>query len=155
MLRLRRPLQVLLTLVPLCAAAQTVYVTDRLAVPVRERPGRDAATVALTTSDTPVERLQRQGAFSRIRLPDGTEGWVEDIYLTPRPTAAVRLAARRAAAAAAREREPAAAARSQPAGWALAAGVATALLLGAGGGYLAGRARAVRRMRARLHGLEL
>lgn len=145
--------RIVVVLLAVCCAlparAQTLYVTDRLAIAVHERPGRDAPVVTLVTSDTPVERLARQGAFSRVRLPDDTTGWVEDIYLSAAPTAAVRLAALRA-------QGPVAAPPPPPrAGYgALIAGIIAALAFGAGG-FAAGYALRVRHERARLHGLRL
>lgn len=145
------PRSIVLLLAVCCAVplqAQTLYVTDRLAIAVHERPGRDAPVLTVVTSDTPVERLTRQGAFSRVRLPDDTTGWVEDIYLSPTPTAAVRLAALRAQPPVA----PPPPARGGRGG--LIAGIIAALALGAGG-FAAGHALRVRHERKRLHGLRL
>lgn len=146
--------RIVVVLLAVCCAwpvhAQTLYVTDRLAIAVHERPGRDAPVVTVVTSDTPVERLARQGAFSRVRLPDDTTGWVEDIYLSATPTAAVRLATLRAQGPVAAPPPPA-----PRAGYgALIAGIIAALACGAGG-FAVGHTLRVRHERARLHGLRL
>jgi hypothetical protein len=147
--RLRALLALALLGVALPSDADTRYVTDRLAVAVRERPGRDARTLTLIPSDTAVEAIARRGAYTRVRLADGTEGWVEAIYLTASPTAALRLAQARAAVPVPVTPPPPPA--SGP-GWGMTAlAVLGGTLLGVAAGYLAHRAR----VRSRLYGLDL
>ncbi|MDH5632505.1 MAG: hypothetical protein OEZ10_05855 [Gammaproteobacteria bacterium] len=69
--------------------AETVHVTDKLTVPVFPGPTDvQPASGQLKTGDEP-EVVQRQGAYTQIRL-GGVEGWVESRFLSrQQPSAAV------------------------------------------------------------------
>lgn len=65
------------------ATADTVYVTDRLRVGLHEDKTLESAIVDTIPTATPLEVLERSGAFTRVRTPEGTTGWVDAAYLTP------------------------------------------------------------------------
>jgi SH3 domain protein len=75
------------------AAAATMYVTDILRLAVRSGPGYGHDTVTTLVSGQKMEVLDTQADWVRVRLPDGTEGWVQEKYLTAEMTDNLRLAA--------------------------------------------------------------
>lgn len=85
-----RPLLALLLLL----AAQPgfgVYITDKLLAGFYAEPDAETQPLRALTSGTPMEILERQGAFSRVRLGDNSEGWVENRFITAEKPAKVRL----------------------------------------------------------------
>jgi hypothetical protein len=71
------------------AHAETLYVIDRIEVPVYPAATLDGERVALIHSADAVELIGREGAAAQVRLGDGAEGWVSDSLLTDaRPVAA-------------------------------------------------------------------
>ena len=83
--------------------AAATHVTDKLAVGLYDAPGA-AQPQRLLTSGTPVERLGRQGGDCRVRLGDGSQGWLECRYLTDeKPARAMLLEAQATAAGLRRE----------------------------------------------------
>ena len=79
----------------LCAAvplhAETLYVIDKVVINVYAEPNQEAARVAtLETGDT-VESMDTLEPYTRVRLPDGREGWVRQNYLSAQAPAIVRL----------------------------------------------------------------
>jgi len=76
------------------ALAETVYVRDTLYVPLRG--GATAEHRILhkgIRSGTAMELLEAdpESGYSRVRLPDGLEGWIQSQYLMDSPIAAVLL----------------------------------------------------------------
>ncbi|MFO7604362.1 MAG: TIGR04211 family SH3 domain-containing protein [Gammaproteobacteria bacterium] len=63
------------------AGAETLYVTDRILLGVHQQPQEDSILLQSVVSGTAVEVIGSQGAFSKIRLLDGTEGWVSSGFL--------------------------------------------------------------------------
>ncbi len=61
------------------------YVSDMLLLTVRKGPGRDYNVIRTIRSDTPVYILERQDPYARVRLEDGTTGWVQSQYITFEP----------------------------------------------------------------------
>jgi len=63
------------------AGAQTMYVVDKLMVGLHE--GKDQASTLLKAlpTGTPLEVLERDDKFAKVRAPDGTTGWMEAGYL--------------------------------------------------------------------------
>ena len=85
------PLLMLLALAPAWAA----HITDRLAVGLYETPELKGKPQRLLTTGTPLEVLERKGEAVRVRLGDGSSGWVEARYVTEeKPAAAALLEAR-------------------------------------------------------------
>jgi SH3 domain protein len=61
--------------------AETMYVTDRLYLSLRNTPNQEEPAVVLLQSDTKVEILAREGDWARVELEDGKTGWVLERYL--------------------------------------------------------------------------
>jgi SH3 domain protein len=81
-------------LLALTAEAQTRYVSDEVVITFRRGPGSEFAIIRNLTSGDSVEVLEElddDEGYARVRLPDGTEGWVLTRYLQDEPTAALRL----------------------------------------------------------------
>ena len=96
MRRLRRLGLPVLWLLALSAEAQTRYVSDEVVITFRRGPGTEYAITRNLTSGDSVEVLEERAeeeGYARVRLPDGTEGWVLARYLQDEPTAALRLEA--------------------------------------------------------------
>lgn len=89
-------LALLLVLGPVSAFAATMYISDELTVPLRRGPsnGHKIVNAALPTG-LALEVLGEDSAagFTRVRTPNGTEGWVPTQYLVGQPVAKDRLAA--------------------------------------------------------------
>ena len=75
------------------ANGETLYVVDRIEVPVYPAATLDGERVALIHSADAVELIDRQGAAAQVRLGDGTEGWVSDSLLTDTRPAVARVEA--------------------------------------------------------------
>lgn len=86
-MRLRAWLWIGALLLPGAAAAETLYLTDRLELPLRADFTEGAATVKTVESGASFEVLERYGSLVRVRDKDGTEGWIDGRYLTPQPPA--------------------------------------------------------------------
>ena len=74
---------------PLAAAAETVYVIDRLQVGLRA--ARDGNVVKPLETGAVLEVLERDERFARVRDKQGTEGWLELRYLSAEPPARLQL----------------------------------------------------------------
>lgn len=77
------------------ASAQTVqYVQDFVKVPVRTGKSTQNKILRMLPSGTRVEVLEvsEEEGYSRIRTPQGIEGWLLSRYLMDEPTARERLA---------------------------------------------------------------
>ncbi|MFV1997217.1 MAG: TIGR04211 family SH3 domain-containing protein [Acidiferrobacterales bacterium] len=68
-------------LLPSLVQAETVYVTDRLFVSIREGQGSEFPVVKSVATGTNLEVLQRLGGFALVREPGGAEGWIAERYL--------------------------------------------------------------------------
>ena len=81
----------LLTLSPATvrsAHADTRYVTDMLVLSLREGPGSEYNVIRTLRSDAPVEVLEENETYLRVRTEEGEEGWVPKQYIssnTPKP----------------------------------------------------------------------
>ncbi|MGD8644412.1 MAG: TIGR04211 family SH3 domain-containing protein [Chromatiales bacterium] len=76
--------------------AQTVqYISDELSVAVRRGKTLQHRIIRFEPSGTPVEVLEvsEEDGFTRVRTPNGTEGWVLSAELRDQPGAAQRLEA--------------------------------------------------------------
>lgn len=85
----------LLTLNISAAWAETVYVDDNLYAPIRSGQGTQYRILhSGVRSGTPLELIERsESGYSRVRTPDGIEGWMVSRYLTETPIARQRLEA--------------------------------------------------------------
>lgn len=80
------------------AAAKTVYVRDTLYVPLRGGQSPEYRILHKgIKSGTPLELLEtdEESKYSRVRMKDGMEGWIETQYLVDEPIARDELAATR------------------------------------------------------------
>lgn len=68
------------------------YVIDQLLVGLYDRPADGAERLGLYPSGTRLEVILAGETFTRVRAPDGEEGFIRNVYLDPNPTAAQRLA---------------------------------------------------------------
>jgi SH3 domain protein len=64
------------------ALAETRYVTDELTINLRRGMGNEYRILKMLPTGTPVQVLERQGEYSRVRDSDGTEGYVLSRFLT-------------------------------------------------------------------------
>jgi SH3 domain protein len=76
------------------AMAETRYVSDRLEIQMRAGKGTQFRILRSLPSGTPLEVLEvdKQNQYSRVRAPDGVEGWVLNHLLMSGPSARDRLA---------------------------------------------------------------
>jgi SH3 domain protein len=68
--------------------AETRYVTDRLIITMREGKGNEYKIIKTLKTGTPVQVIEEDDQYMRVRLQDGTEGWVLKRYIstdTPKP----------------------------------------------------------------------
>jgi SH3 domain protein len=63
-------------------AADTRYVSDRLIITVRDGKGPGAAPLTTIPTDEPVEVLEEDAQFLRIRTKEGLVGFVQAQYIT-------------------------------------------------------------------------
>lgn len=77
-------------LASVAVAVGATHITDRLAVGLYTALD-DPQPRRVLASDMPVERLDRQGPWCRVRLADGDEGWLECQYLSDDKPARVLL----------------------------------------------------------------
>ncbi len=76
--------------------AETVYVVEQVVVSVASTPGGAGERVGQVKSADRLELLERQGQDARVRLPNGTEGWIRASYLSAQEPLQLRLDARTA-----------------------------------------------------------
>jgi len=67
---------------PVASYGETRFVSDVLYISLRANPGPDASLITTLKTDTPLEVLEDNGKFLRVRTPDGTEGYVLSRYVT-------------------------------------------------------------------------
>lgn len=77
-------------LIPVLARAETAYVSERLNIPVYAAPAESAAVRTLEAG-APLEVLERQERFARVRDAQGQEGWIDVRYLSAAAPARARL----------------------------------------------------------------
>lgn len=63
------------------AQAKTFYVTDKVLVGIYEQATTESTLIKALPTGTPIEVLERDGEYAKVRSPDGTTGWVESSYL--------------------------------------------------------------------------
>lgn len=61
--------------------AETMYVTDRLYLSLRNAPDLEQPSLAVVPSNTKVEVLETEDNWARVTLDDGRTGWVLKKYL--------------------------------------------------------------------------
>lgn len=71
--------------------AETRFVTDRIMLGVHQDPEANSTLITSIPSGTVVKTLSSNGEFSKIRLGNGTEGWVLSSYLLKEKPAVAEL----------------------------------------------------------------
>ncbi len=72
-------------------AVQSAHITDKLLAGFYEQPDAASQPLKVLPSGTPVEVLKKQAGFTRVRLGDNSEGWVESRYISDSKPAKVML----------------------------------------------------------------
>lgn len=67
------------------------HITDKLVVGFYDEPSLEGKPSRLLTSGTPIEVLERKDGKARVRLGDGTIGWIEARYASEAKPAAMAL----------------------------------------------------------------
>lgn len=88
------PCLILLLATAVAAQAKTVYVDDTLYAPIRSGQGTEYRILhSGVRSGTALELLETsESGYSKVRTPDGIEGWMVSRYITETPIARDRLA---------------------------------------------------------------
>jgi len=73
---------ILLAVVSYPAQAETMYITDVLRITVREGNGLEYKILDVLESGQEVEVISSGDEWSKVRLPNGKEGWIAGKYLT-------------------------------------------------------------------------
>jgi SH3 domain protein len=74
------------------AAAESRYVVDKLIITMRSGQSTQHQILRTWPSGTKLELLETGESYSRVRGPDGSEGWVLNQYISAKPTAELLLA---------------------------------------------------------------
>jgi len=91
--KIRNSLALVLVLMVATASAETTrYISDELKVPVRRGASTQHKIIRFLQSGAAVVVFENSGDFSRIRTPNGQEGWVSASDLMAEPSARVQLA---------------------------------------------------------------
>lgn len=87
-------LTLLISLIAMPALAETRYVSDQLEIPLRSGTSTQHRIIRMLSSGTPLGVLEvnTEAGYSRVRAPDGAEGWVLSRLLQNIPSARDRLA---------------------------------------------------------------
>lgn len=85
---------IVITGVPITSYAETKYVIDEHYFPVRSGKGNEFRIVKSLKSGAAVDvtKKSKGSDWVRIQTPSGIEGWIEDRYLRPTPSAKKQLA---------------------------------------------------------------
>ncbi|MGE0083197.1 MAG: TIGR04211 family SH3 domain-containing protein [Desulfococcaceae bacterium] len=73
------------------AYASTMYVTDKIEIMMRRGASTEYKIIKKLLSGDAVEVLEKQGSWTRIRIQDGMEGWVNTQFLTEQKPKEVEL----------------------------------------------------------------
>ncbi len=71
--------------------AETLYVTDRILLGMHQEANETSPIIKTITSGTAATVLSRNENFIKIKLKDGTEGWVSKNYLKTEQPATAKL----------------------------------------------------------------
>jgi len=71
-----------LMVLPVAAAAETVYVSENFEITMRTGPGTERKIISLVQSGKALEILEKGEEWSLVRTHTGKEGWVLNRYLT-------------------------------------------------------------------------
>lgn len=88
-----RPSTILLPLfLTLASQAQGAFITDKLLVGLYENLDSSGKPIKILSSGTSVEVLERQSGYIKVKLNDGSVGWVELRYVTDDTPSQAKLA---------------------------------------------------------------
>jgi SH3 domain protein len=73
------------------AAAETAYVTDSLRLGIYHTDDTSEKPFENLVSGTPLQVIERNTNYARVRTPDGAEGWVKSAYLVDDKPAQLRV----------------------------------------------------------------
>jgi len=71
--------------------AETIYVSDLAEIAIRSGQGVDHKIIAMIKSGQQVEVLETDDQWTKIRLPDGKEGWVTNRFLSSKLPCIIEL----------------------------------------------------------------
>jgi len=74
------------------ASADTRYVDDQLIITLRMGKSTQHKIIKTLKTGTPLEVLEEDDTYLKVRTPDGTEGYVLRQYISSRPPATQRIA---------------------------------------------------------------
>ena len=80
-----------LLILPAASVAETVYVSEDFEITMRTGPGTDRKIISLVQSGKALEILEKGDEWSKVRDPNGREGWVLNRYITPSQPCAMVL----------------------------------------------------------------
>jgi len=80
-----------LLVLPVIAAAETVYVSENFEITMRTGPGTERKIISLVESGKALEMVERGDEWSLVRTASGKEGWVLNRYLTSSQPSAMVL----------------------------------------------------------------
>lgn len=72
----------LLLLVSFSVRAELAYVSEGVNLGVHQEPALTSTILALLPANTPLDVLEERGGLMKVRLTDGTEGWVDARYIS-------------------------------------------------------------------------
>ncbi len=61
--------------------ADSLYVTDRILLGIHKSASNDSPLLQSVPSGTSLEILAEENSFKKVRLPNGTQGWVDAAFL--------------------------------------------------------------------------
>ncbi len=68
-------------------AEQTAYITDSLLLRVYSSADETSSVLETIDSGDSIELLEKQGDFSKVRIYDGTVGWIKSAFIVEEPPA--------------------------------------------------------------------
>jgi hypothetical protein len=74
------------------AQAETVYIAERIRIGLRAEIPETSAVVKTIDTGTPLVIIERFDKLTRVRDPQGAEGWIETRYLSTEPPARLQYA---------------------------------------------------------------
>jgi len=72
-------------------AGETRYISDLMEITLRTGPGTGRKIIAMLPSNLKVEILGQNGQWTRVRTPEGKEGWVVSRFLTTETPKSIKL----------------------------------------------------------------
>ena len=63
------------------AKVEKIALITKDKAPLKEKPTEESKTITVLKKGREVERIEKSGAWTKVKLPWGTEGWIEDQLL--------------------------------------------------------------------------